>query len=161
MSENKEKTDELQKEVIEEKVNETSDEPKAELKVEPKEPVEVWDEADLVSICGQCGEVTKVATYEGGVQWIVVTRSDSVFEVKCPKCKNQMTLRFQDGRKFTEKELEEKRKAAQELIDKASAENEKRKQELDEAQEKLDIEKSKNALKIVEDKDEPQKESNK
>ena len=65
---------------------------------ESKPEVEVWDVADLVTICGQCGTVTPVFTVEKGTQFTMTTRSDSTITITCPNCKSEMSLAMQNGK---------------------------------------------------------------
>lgn len=70
----------------------------------PKPEVEIWDVADLVTICGQCGTVTPVFTVEKATQFTMTTRSDSTIILTCPNCKNEMSLAMRNGKVLDKKE---------------------------------------------------------
>lgn len=90
---------------------------------------EVWDVADLVVRCDQCGSITRIDTVKRGVQFIMSTTSESTIELVCPDCKSKMSLLYENGRMFTEEELNENEKEPKLKVDTELKENENESQE--------------------------------
>lgn len=84
-----------------EEVTEDTPEPQPDV---AEEEINVWDKADLTMTCGRCGHHDFVTEAIGGATLYMPTNSEAVTRLVCSNCGNVMSLKYTNGRMFTEEE---------------------------------------------------------